>query len=56
MQGRGLVPSVVQDAIKNPASVSKGNTPGTTVYQNSQVKVIVNSSTGNVITAYPKTH
>ncbi|HTV54196.1 MAG TPA: RHS repeat-associated core domain-containing protein [Terriglobia bacterium] len=52
MQGRGLVPSVVEDTIST-GSKTMGNTPGTTVYTTSQAKVVLNSQ-GNVITAIPQ--
>jgi len=50
MQGRGLTPSIVQDALEN-GEISAGR-DGTTIYRSGQVKAIVNSS-GKVITAYP---
>ena len=53
MQGRGLVPSVIKDAITNPIKVYKGNTSNTVVYESSNVKVVVNSE-GTIVTVYPK--
>jgi hypothetical protein len=51
MQGRGVPPSAVEEAIGNGAS-SPGNTPGTRVFSDSTngVKVIVNSNSGRIIT------
>jgi RHS repeat-associated protein len=51
MQGRGIMPSVVKDAIQNGAKTAGRD--GTTIYTNSQVKVIVNSA-GKVVTVYPR--
>ncbi len=53
MQGRGFVPSVVEDAITNPINVYNGNTPNTVIYESLNVKVVVNSD-GTIITVYPK--
>ena len=53
MQGRGFVPSVVEDAINNPLKMYLGNTPNTTVYENINVKVIINQN-GDVITVIPR--
>lgn len=53
MQGRGIPPSVVEDAIQNGSPVP-GNTPGTTkiVGQNG-VNVVINNS-GRVVTVIPQ--
>lgn len=51
MQGRGVPPTVVEDAIRNPGSKTPGNTPGTTVYKNENVTVVTNQS-GDVVTVY----
>ena len=53
MQGRGLVPSVVENAINNPVKVTNGNTPGTKVSYSGEVKVITNQN-GKVVTVMPK--
>ncbi|MPS73177.1 MAG: hypothetical protein E2590_08500, partial [Chryseobacterium sp.] len=53
MQGRGLVPSVIEETINNPTTVTSGNTAGTTVYKSSQAGVVTNDA-GKIITAYPK--
>ena len=53
MQGRGFVPSVVEDAIKNPTKTYLGNTPNTKVYENINIKVIINQN-GDVITVIPR--
>lgn len=52
MQGRGLVPSVVEDTISTGVE-SPGNKPGTTVFTTDQARVIVNN-TGAVVSAYPR--
>jgi hypothetical protein len=54
MQGRGVMPSVVEDTI-NYGEASPGNRPGTTVYSSGEnrVSVVVNSS-GRVITVITK--
>ena len=52
MQGRGLMPSVIEDTIKT-GTASPGNTAGTTVYMTGQARVVVNSA-GDVVTAMPK--
>jgi RHS repeat-associated protein len=52
MQGRGLMPSVIEDTIKT-GTASPGNTAGTTVYATGQARVVVNSA-GDVVTAMPK--
>jgi len=53
MQGRGFVPSVVEDAINNPTIIAPGNLPNTIEYYNSQIKVITNTN-GDVITVIPQ--
>lgn len=53
MQGRGFVPSVVEDAINNPLKMYLGNTPNTTVYENINIKVVINQN-GDVITVIPR--
>jgi RHS repeat-associated protein len=52
MQGRGLVPSVIEDTIGR-GTVSPGNTAGTLKYTTEQAVVITNRA-GDVVTAYPK--
>ena len=54
MQGRGYVPSVVDDAIRT-GTPTAGNTPGTTVFTDTvnNLRVIVNSDTGRVVTIIP---
>jgi hypothetical protein len=52
MQGRGVTPSVVEDAIQNGVP-TPGNTPGTTVYTGPNVTVVTGSG-GQVITVIPK--
>ena len=52
MQGRGFVPSVVEDTIKTGVK-TPGNTTGTWAYTTKQAKVIVNSA-GDVITVIPR--
>ena len=42
MQGRGLVPSVIEDAIAT-GTKSPGNTPGTSVFTNSQARKCASS-------------
>ncbi|MUK87330.1 hypothetical protein GMD78_02805 [Ornithinibacillus sp. L9] len=49
---RGITPSVVEDTIKY-GTPSPGNTPGTTVYQRDQIRVVTNSN-GDVITVIPR--
>ena len=49
MQGRGFVPTVVEDVVKHPSKVVPGNTPGTTVYIGEKLKVILNKA-GDVVT------
>jgi filamentous hemagglutinin len=54
MQERGFVPSVVENAIKTgTATLGKG--PGTTVFTDlvNNLRVIVNTTTGRVITVIP---
>ncbi|QED84431.1 hypothetical protein PSYTB_12485 [Pseudomonas amygdali pv. tabaci str. ATCC 11528] len=53
MQGRGVPPSAVEDAIQNGKS-SSGNTPGTTVHVGSNGVTVVTNSGGRVITVIPK--
>jgi RHS repeat-associated protein len=54
MQGRGFVPSVVEDTLMTGIP-SPGNLPGTTVYFNmtNNVRVVMNNNTGNIITVIP---
>jgi filamentous hemagglutinin len=54
MQQRGLVPSVVEDAIAH-GSTSPGRVAGTTAYYSSSnnVTVITDAASGRVITTYP---
>ena len=54
MQGRGVTPTVVEDAIQN-GTVSAGNEVGTLRYANENVQVILNNK-GGVITVYPKSY
>ena len=49
LQGRGVTPSVVEDAIQNPIRVIPGNTPGTKVSVGEKIKVVTNDK-GGVIT------
>jgi hypothetical protein len=49
MQGRGIIPSVVDDIIFR-GTKSFGNTPDTTTHTTEQLKVILNQS-GEVVTA-----
>jgi hypothetical protein len=53
MQGRGIVPSVVQNTIKNGTTFT--TRVGTTGYYDAvnNVRVIVNSQTGKVVTVIP---
>lgn len=53
MQGRGIPPSAVEDAIKN-GSVASGNSPGTTVHPGSNGVTVVTGTGGRVITVIPK--
>jgi hypothetical protein len=48
MQGRGIMPSVVEDTISHGIK-SLGNTPGTAAHTTNQLKVILNQS-GDVVT------
>jgi hypothetical protein len=52
MQNRGIMPSVVENAIKT-GSISQGNTPGTKLIIDhiNKVRVVINES-GSVITVY----
>ena len=54
IQGRGLTPSVVENAIKSGQSIP-GKIPGTTAYYDSvnNVTVITDTKTGRIITAAP---
>jgi filamentous hemagglutinin len=54
MQERGYVPSVVENAIRT-GTPTPGNTPGTTVFTDTvnQLRVVVNSDTGRVVTIIP---
>ncbi|WP_269571458.1 RHS repeat-associated core domain-containing protein [Shewanella denitrificans] len=52
MQGRGIPPSAVLNAIQNGTS-RPGNRPNTTVHNYGNVTVITNSTTGNVISVIP---
>ncbi|PKM47123.1 MAG: hypothetical protein CVV05_00035 [Gammaproteobacteria bacterium HGW-Gammaproteobacteria-1] len=49
MQGRGVPPSAVEDAIQNGAS-KPGNQPDTTVHTGENGVTVVTGSRGNVIT------
>jgi len=49
---RGITPSVVEDAIRN-TKPTPGNTEGTFVHENANVRVIVNSN-GDVVTVIPR--
>jgi hypothetical protein len=53
MQGRGIPPRVVEDAIQNNPP-EPGDKPGTTQYYDADnnVRVIVNSQTGRVVTVF----
>ena len=53
MQGRGLTPSVIENAIQTGRSMP-GNLPGTTKYFDSgnNVTAIFDATTGRVITVY----
>ena len=53
MQSRGIMPSAVEDAIKNSLKITPGNTPGTFVRFGDGLKVIINNS-GDVITVIPQ--
>ena len=55
MQSEGIMPSVVENAIKNGASAA-GNTAGTTVFSDAVngISVVVDSASGRVITTYIK--
>lgn len=52
MQGRGIPPSAVLDAVNNGLSLP-GNRPGTTYHVGNGVNAVTNTSTGNVITVIP---
>jgi hypothetical protein len=54
MQVRGIPPSVVENTIQHGRPFP-GNTPGTTGYYDpvNNVRVITNSTTGNVVTVIP---
>ncbi|MEM5948986.1 hypothetical protein WKV44_10605, partial [Spirochaetia bacterium 38H-sp] len=52
MQGRGIMPSAVENAIKNGSKIP-GNTEGTTVHIFDNIKVITNSL-GDVVTVIPQ--
>lgn len=49
---RGITPSVIEDAINNTKALP-GNTEGTFVHENANVKVIVNQN-GKVVTVIPR--
>jgi RHS repeat-associated protein len=49
MQGRGVTPSAVEDAIQN-GQTSPGNTPGTVVHSGNNGVVVVTGDNGQVIT------
>ncbi len=49
---RGITPTVVEDVIRN-TKPAPGNTPGTFVHENANVRVIVNSN-GDVVTVIPR--
>jgi RHS repeat-associated protein len=54
MQGRGIMPSVVENALQNGTKLP-GNMPGTSVVYDSvnNVSVVINNTTGKVITVIP---
>jgi RHS repeat-associated protein len=54
MQGRGFMPSVVENTL-NTGTQLPGNLPGTSVFYDAvnNVKVVVNSSSGKIITVIP---
>jgi RHS repeat-associated protein len=54
MQGRGLTPSVIEDAMQPGNRVGPGNTPGTSKYYSPEngVTVIADDTSGRVITTY----
>ncbi len=54
MQNRGLMPSVVENAIQTGTQFA-GKTPGTVGYFDpvNKIRVILNSETGNVVTVIP---
>ena len=51
MQGRGIPPSAVEDAINNPASTAAGR-GGTTIYRGSDGVTVVVRSGGRVVTVW----
>ncbi|WP_157174198.1 DUF4258 domain-containing protein [Herbaspirillum sp. GW103] len=53
MQGRGVIPSAVKSAIENGTVFPTG--PGTTGYfdMTSNLRIIVNSTNGRVVTVIP---
>jgi hypothetical protein len=51
MQGRGITPSAVQDAIEN-GTVVPGNQPDTFVHQGNNGVTVVTNTAGRVITVY----
>lgn len=51
MQGRGIPPSAVEDAINNPASTAAGS-GGTTIYRGSDGVTVVVGSGGRVVTVW----
>jgi RHS repeat-associated protein len=53
MQGRGIMPSVVEDVIKNPLKIELGNKPNTWKYIGDGLNVIINQA-GKVITVIPQ--
>jgi hypothetical protein len=53
MQGRGVPPSAVEDAIQN-GTPSPGNTPGTTVHTGSNGVTVVTGNGGRVVTVIPR--
>jgi hypothetical protein len=53
MQGRGIPPSAVEDAIQN-GQASPGNQAGTTVYTGNNGVTAVTGENGQVITVIPK--
>jgi len=53
MQGRGFIPTIVEDIIKHPTKVIPGKTSGTTIYIGEKLKVVLNSI-GDVITVIPQ--
>ncbi|WP_320018251.1 RHS repeat-associated core domain-containing protein [Labilibaculum manganireducens] len=53
MQGRGIMPSVIEEAIKNPLRIVRGNKLNTWQFFGDGLKVIINQY-GDVITVIPQ--